>query len=151
MRKLLFLAVLAVGAYFAYTEGLPRYRAHQESQEAEREADTEAAQARTCILAADGLARDLLPEIRQFAQPSANTSAWSTLMLQMSGQLSAADANCRCATDACASAGAALLEMRRLLNQVDSTVRGLSSTMPNLPRAQERIDRLLDRARSEAG
>jgi len=151
MRGLIKLAILAAVAYFGYTELLPRYRAHQQSQVVQEEADQDAQQAHHCISVAESVSSDFAGEIRQFARPPVDAGMWSTFMLRTGGQLSSADSACRCPHEACISAAAALLEQRRLLNQFDAMVRGTSTGISNPATSLERINNLLARARSEAG
>lgn len=151
MRGLIKLAILAAVAYFAYTELLPRYRAHQESRAAHEEADQDRQQARHCVSLAESVCRDFGGEIRRFARPPVDAGMWSTFMIQTSSQLSRADSACRCPHRACTSAAAALLEQRRLLNQFNAMVRGTNTGISNPAVSLERINNLLARARSEAG
>ena len=95
MRGLIKLAILAAVAYFAYTELLPRYRAHQESRAAHEEADQDRQQARHCVSLAESVCRDFAGEIRRFARPPVDAGMWSTFMIQTSSQLSRADSACR--------------------------------------------------------
>ncbi|MFQ5524648.1 MAG: hypothetical protein ACE5GX_00170 [Thermoanaerobaculia bacterium] len=151
MRRFLTLVVLAVIAYYGYTELLPRYQAYQDRQEAEERADDQAGEARICVAAADSLNQDLGRGLRQFSRPPVDTGSWSTFMIQMASQLSSADSACNCPAEACRSAAAAVLEMRRLLNRFDAMARGRTAGISNPATAQERIERLLARARNEAG
>ena len=151
MRGLIKLAILAAVAYFGYTELLPRYRAHQESQTADEEANEDAQQALHCVSTAESVASDFALEIRRFARPPVDAGTWSIFMIRTSGRLSSADSACRCPHEACISAAAALLEQRRLLNQFDAMVRGTSTGISNPAVSLERINNLLARARSEAG
>ncbi len=151
MRGLIKLAILAAVVYFGYTQLLPRYRAHRESQAAHEEADQDNQQAHHCVSVAESVSSDFAGEIRQFARPPVDAGMWSTFMIQTSGQLSSADSACRCPHEACTSAAAALLEQRRLLNRFDAMVRGTSTGISNPAVSLERINNLLARARSEAG
>ena len=151
MGGLIKLAILAAVVYFGYTQLLPRYRAHRESQAAHEEADQVGQQAHHCVSVAESVSSDFAGEIRQFARPPVDAGMWSTFMIQTSGQLSSADSACRCPHEACTSAAAALLEQRRLLNRFDAMVRGTSTGISNPAVSLERINNLLARARSEAG
>ncbi len=151
MGRLLAVVILAVAGYYAYTELLPRYSAHKQSREADVKAQNDQAQARVCIAAAESLDRDLRREALRLSQPEPQTGTWSTLMIQMSGDLSSADSACTCPTEACISVAGALLEMRRLLGRLDAVARGKAAELTGLAAAQGRIDGLLKRARSEAG
>ncbi|MCH7664994.1 MAG: hypothetical protein IH936_03565 [Acidobacteria bacterium] len=151
MGGLIKLAILAAVVYFGYTQLLPRYRAHRESQAAHEEADQDSQQAHHCVSVAESVSSDFAGEIRQFSRPPVDAGMWSTFMIQTSGQLSSADSACRCPHEACTSAAAALLEQRRLLNRFDAMVRGTSTGISNPAVSLERINNLLARARSEAG
>lgn len=151
MRRLLTFAILAALAYYGYTELLPKYRSHQQSQAAEERAGQETQEARHCISVAESAHSDFTRGMRQFARPPVDAGLWSTFMIRTSGELASADSACRCLHEACITASAALLEQRALLNRFDAMVRGTSTGVSNLAVSQERINNLLARARSEAG
>lgn len=151
MRNLLVLAILVVAGYYAYTELLPRYEAHKVSREAGAQAQDDNARARICIAAAESFRRDLGREANRLSRPGAETGTWSTLMVQLSGDLSGADSACNCPTEACVSAAGALFEMRRLLGRLDAVARRKAESLIGHSGALQRVDGLLARARSEAG
>jgi hypothetical protein len=150
MRRFVTLAILAAAAYYGYTELLPKYRSHQQSQAAEEQAGQDTQQALHCVTVAESANSDFARGMRQFTQPPVDTGLWSTFMIQTGGQLSSADSACRCPHEACLTATAALLEQRSLLNQFDNMIRGTSAGISNPATSLERIHNLLARARSEA-
>lgn len=150
MRSFIHLAVLVAIAYLGYTQLWPWWRSHEESQAAEHREEPSTSGARECISEAEAVTRDFAEEIRQFPAPPIDAALWSSFMVQTSSRLSAADAICRCAGEACLSAATALFEQRKLLNQFDGIVRGTSTGVANPAAALERIESLLSRARTEA-
>lgn len=148
MKNLIILAVLAAVAYYGYTTWLPERQAKQAAEAAATEQNQ---QALYCVGAAESANREFANQIRTLGQPPIDPAAWSTVMVRLSGDLSSADNACACPAPACSSAAAALLEMRRRLNQLDALMRGKPGGSSNPATAQERINSLLERARREAG
>ena len=151
MRRLLWIAILVVAGYFAYTELLPRYRAFESQREAAARDDEETAAARACVEAAEAVHRDFGPALGRYARRPTDAGGLSTFLIQLSGSLSSADSACSCPGEACLSARAAMLEMRKLLESVDARVRSKVSGSADPAQVEDRIERLLARARAEAG
>ena len=143
MRGLLKLVVVAVIAYFAYTEGLPLLKQKLEPTPA---AAVESERAGRCVSRARDASRVLADHLRQFAQPPVDPGAWAAALVHTAGELSTADGACRCSEPACRPASRALAEMRKLLDQFDRAVRGDGSGFGNPAAYREEIDRLLDNA-----
>ena len=148
MRNLIVLAALAALVYYGYTRWLPERKA---KEAAEAAASEENQQALRCVALAEDANRSFASEVRTLGRPPVDQRIWATVLVRLSGDLSSADGACNCPSPACASAAAALLEMRRRLNQLDALVKGRPGGTSNPARAQERIDSLLARARREAG
>lgn len=146
MRGFGLLLVLVGVAYLAYTQGLPRLR------EMKAEDDAAAAvtdQSRRCVAGARAVSRGFASDIGQFSRPPIETDVWASFLIQTGGELSSADSVCSCPTDACDSASAALLELRRLLNSLDAFVRSQGPPVIDAANRLEGVDRLLSRAEGQ--
>ena len=146
MKRLLFWGIVAAAVYFGYNEvWLPK----QQQKEQQAVAAAENAEARACVTAAVHANDTFLSEVRQLARPPVDSGVWSLVMVRISSQLSEGDGACGCAGEACRSAAAALYEIRQLVNQFDRYARARSQTMFNPASSQERIENLLEDARSK--
>ncbi len=151
MGRIVTLIVVLAVVYFAYTQGLPvlKQRLGLEPQE-DVGGSIPVGEAR-CVETAGRANRTLGQQVRQFARPPADSEMWSISYQQITGDIGAAEAACAgCLSEACRKATAAVSEMRSLAMQIDDTVRGDLGGMSNPATKQERINRLLDEARSLA-
>ena len=145
MRQFFILLILVGAGYLIYTQGLPKWEAHKQAKEG---ATAEADQSRDCVNRAEGVTREFSSQIRQFAQPPVDQDLWASMLINISGQLSAADTACSCLSDACDSAAAALLDLRGLVNDLDGFVRGTGPPVLDAASTLEGIGRHLVSARA---
>ena len=143
MRGLAILVVIAGAAYLLYTQGLPTWREHQAAKEA---VVAEGQRAGECVRLAKAASASFGSEIRQFSQPPIDQGLWANFLLQIGGDLSTADNVCSCPAEACASASAALLELRGLVNDLNTFVRTAGPPVMNGANRLETVERMLDRA-----
>lgn len=151
MGKLLTLAVVIVVVYFVYTQGLPWIEERLDGPGAASTAVGEEGSpgGSGCIDAAEGANRVLHGELVRFGRPPIDPNAWSMAYQSISRAISTAEVDCSsCFGQACRSAQEALAEMRGLALQFDDAARGEAHGWSNPASAQERIDSLLDQARS---
>lgn len=150
MRALIRLAVVIAVAWLGYTQAWPRYEEFRRARSADESADESVRLSLACLSVAESATNDFTREVVQFTRPPVDPALWSTFLIRASSRLGAADSTCRCPSESCISARAALLEQRKLLNHFDATLRGTNSAPVDLSTAVKRIDRLLARAREEA-
>ena len=148
MRSLAILAILAGVAYLVYTQALPKY---QERKEAEQAVDAEIEKSRQCIRLAKSANESFGTEIRQFSQPPIDQGLWANFLLRISGDLSAADRACSCPSEACLSATAALLELREVVNDLNTFIRTASQPVTDAASRLDTVGRLLDQAAKQQG
>jgi hypothetical protein len=146
MRGLGLLLVLVGVAYLVYTQGLPKLREVKAKDDA---ASAATDQARQCVAGARAVSRSFASDLGQFSRPPVDTDVWASFLVQTGGELSSADSACSCPVDACNSAGAALLELRRLLNSLDAFVRSQGPPVMDAANRFEEVDRLLARAEGQ--
>ncbi|HEV7767401.1 MAG TPA: hypothetical protein VGQ76_20540 [Thermoanaerobaculia bacterium] len=84
--------------------------------------------------------------LAQFVNPPYDLSAWSSFKSGVESQISTAEARCTCANESCTRVHDAMRELRGLVSDMDSAIRGGSSPGGIVAR-QERIDVLIDEAR----
>ena len=148
MRGLAILLILAGVGYLVYTQGMPRL---EERRQAEAVEASEAERSLSCVGRARAVNSAFARDIRQFGQPPIDGSLWASFMLQVSGELTSADSACSCSAEACASASAALLELRGLVNDLNSFIRSAGPPVTDAASRLETVERLLDRAQRQAG
>ena len=146
VRQLMILLILVGVGYLVYTQGLPKWEARKQAKES---ATAEADQARACVNRAEAVTREFSSQIGQFAQPPVNQDLWASMLITISGQMSSADSACSCSADACKTAAAALLDLRRLVNDLDGFVRGAGPPVLDAASTLERINRYLVSARAK--
>ena len=144
MARWIVLIALIVGVYYAYTELLPKYESRKA---AEADDETLRQLSATCVSAAEGANEALAAEAGGFREVAGNRTLWTSTMVRMAGAIADAERACRCETRSCESAAAALLQERRLLEQLDRAVRGDSSGLEGAEDRQQMIKRLLADAR----
>lgn len=86
--------------------------------------------------------------VARFMNPPVDASAWSSFRSNVEGAISSAENGCGCSEESCAKAKEAMSELGRLVNDMDAAVRSNGPPTVDLVRAQEKIDNLLDEARS---
>ena len=84
----------------------------------------------------------------RFAGPPYDVEAWSSFARDVKQHISEAEAACNCESESCIKARGAMSEMRTLVSEVDSAVRGGSPVSSDLVRRQEAIDTAIDDARA---
>ena len=149
--RLVQLIVLGIVAYYGYTVGLPWAKERFNLRSEPTEEDRAAEEAFFCVSQGDRANDQLVSEVRQIIRPPVDQAVWSTVLIQVGGSISAAETACSCSGEACARVGEAMYELRQLLTLFDDMVGGRSQSFGNPAVRQERVDRLLNEARSLAG
>lgn len=147
MRQLLVLLVIIGVGYLIYTQGLPKWEAQKAAEAADR---AEADRSVECVNSAQEVVRDFTSGMRQFSTPPVDRTMWGSMLLQVGGSLSSAESACSCPTPACDKGGAALHQLRGLLNDLDRFVRDAGPPVLDAPSRIDSINRLLVSARTAA-
>ncbi len=147
------LIVIGILGYFVVTQGLPMIK--EKFGDRPRGAMTESASEAglsACIGAAEQANSTLSGQIRQFSRPPIDSQAWGFAFTEISRDIGAAEIQCgSCFSESCAAAGSAVAEMRAMALQFDGMASGNSRGFSNPASRQERIDGLLQQARSLSG
>jgi len=86
--------------------------------------------------------------VARFMNPPVDASAWSSFRSDVEGAISSARNGCGCSEESCSKAKEAMSELSSLVNNMDAAVRSGGPPTVDIVRAQEKIDGLLDEARS---
>jgi hypothetical protein len=86
--------------------------------------------------------------IARFMNPPVDASAWSSFRSDVNGAISSARNGCGCPEESCRKAKEAMSDLSSLVNDMDAAVRSGGPPTVDVVRAQERIDSLLDEART---
>lgn len=141
------LAILAVVVFCGYKYGLPWAKEKNllpgSGSSSPRESrDTgclELAEAASSVWA-DGFTR--------FMNPPIDASAWGDFRSEVNGAISSARSGCGCPEESCGKAKEAMLELSSMISGMDAAVRSGGPPAIDLVRSQERVDSLLDEART---
>lgn len=148
LARLLALAILAIVAYYALTQGVPWLKQEMAGQ---AEVGPDASESELCVFQASTAAEAVGDELLPNARPPVDTTTWGSLLVRVAGSLATAENACACPTAACASASDAIRELRALFDQADEMARGNPMGIGNPARRMERAYELLDRARDQVG
>ncbi|MBI2212926.1 MAG: hypothetical protein HYU52_04705 [Acidobacteria bacterium] len=83
-----------------------------------------------------------------FMNPPVDASAWSDFRSSVEREISSARQGCGCPEESCRKAKEALSELSDLVRNMDAAVRSSGPPTIDIVRAQERIDTLLNEART---
>lgn len=150
MARIVQLVVILVLVYFAVTVGWPWLHRHLDRLGADgATAAAGASPAAHCVDLASRANDTFGRGITRFANPPYDSADWMRFGGEVQNRMREAEAACVCADDACRDAGQAMSELGNLVQQMDGMVRGSADTVVNPAFTQERIDDLLNQARSE--
>jgi hypothetical protein len=133
--------VLIAVLYVAWKYGLP-WLQHQGSGGS----STHAAATSGCPSAAARASETWGSGLHAFVNPPYDLNAWSAFHDSVEGKISAAESECSCSGDSCAKARAAMSDLRSLLSDLDTAIRGGTAPPSDLPQRQEAIDKQIDEA-----
>ena len=150
MGQLLSLAVVIVVVYFMYTQALPWIEERFDEPTSGASAESGPSLGGSgCVDAAEGASQTLSGELVRFSRPPIDPDTWAMSYQTIARAISTAEVDCSgCFSASCRSAQSALSEMRGLAQQFDNAARGEAHGWSNPASAQERINSLLDQARS---
>lgn len=143
------LALLAVVAYFAYTEALPWMQQNLRWKGVPGSLAKGGGKGSECVRLAAAASASFGNGLRDFAPPY-DLHAWDSFMVTMEERRSQAESGCRCSLQSCDLGTEALEKLGELIDELDLTVRSQIRTVPNPARRQGEIDALLDEARALA-
>lgn len=152
MGRILSLAIVAFLIYIVLTQGLPWLKGQLGAESGGEASGGGGEREYRCVETAWQANETLISQIRSFSRPPVDAEMWGVAFAEVMRDIGTAEVECgTCLTAACGKAGTAAAELRDLAMQFDGVVRGDASGWSNPARQQERINQLLDDARTLAG
>lgn len=84
--------------------------------------------------------------LHSFVNPPYDLNAWSSFHDSVESKISSAESECSCGSESCEKAKAAMRDLRSLLSDLDSAIRGGSAPPSDLVQRQEAVDKQIDEA-----
>ena len=140
------LVILAVIVFAGYKFGLPWAKEKNllpgsgSSPRAERDAG--------CLELAESASGVWAGGFSRFMNPPVDPAAWGEFRSEVDGAISRAKSGCGCPEESCGKAKDAMSALGRLVSEMDAAVRTGGPPSSDVVRAQERVDTLLDEART---
>ncbi len=100
----------------------------------------------SCVMAAE-TASERWGGVTRFGNPPYDMSAWDSFRADVNDQVRAAEQKCSCSLESCTKARMALSELRSLLSETDSMIRGNSPPPAGIVQRQEQIDETINAAK----
>lgn len=142
MSRLVKLIVVIVILFFVWKYGLPWLQRQQSGGSS----STHAAATSGCPGAAARASETWGSGLHSFVNPPYDLNAWSTFHDSVESKISAAESECSCSGASCEKAHAAMRDLRSLLSDLDSAIRGGTAPPSDLAQRQEAIDKQIDEA-----
>lgn len=103
-----------------------------------------------CVAAAESASNAWGSGVGSFANPPYDTAAWSSFENDIYSKISAAESQCTCSDKSCTTVRSAMTDLRGLISEMGTSIRGGSPPPGNLVQRQESIDNRLTEARASA-
>ena len=134
--------IAAVVLVLLWKFGVPWWKEHMGSstQSTAKSSDN------SCVAAAQTASERWGSGVTRF-NPPYDVSAWETFRSDVDDRIRTAERKCSCALESCTKTRQALSELRSLLSETDSMVRGNSEPPAGLVQRQEQIDETINAAR----
>ncbi len=144
------LVIAAVVILFLWKQGLPWLARHQAQSNPEAARPSGTSSATNCVFEARAASDLWSGSIGRFTNPPYDMQAWNNLMSQVQGRIGRAEQKCSCDDDACKPGRQAMDDLRSVVNEMDSAIRGNAAPPLDIVQRQERIDNALDEATAAA-
>jgi hypothetical protein len=99
-----------------------------------------------CLKRAEAASEVWGRSLGRFANPPYDISAWSSFRGQVDEKIEAAMSDCNCSGESCQKATAAMRDLRSLVSEMDSAIRGGSAPPDDAVQRQEQIDNQINEA-----
>ena len=139
MKSLVKLAIVVAIAWMGWN--------WYQKQERSRPATAGAAED-ACPAAAESASNDWGGGIGRFANPPYDLAAWDEFRSRVERQIRDAEGKCSCASDSCTNVKAAMSELRALVRDLDTSIRGGAPPPSDIVQRQESIDNAISAARA---
>lgn len=142
------LVILAVVVYGGYKYGLPWAKEKKLLPSFGGSTSSRTTQDEGCLGLALTASNVWSGGVGSFMSPPVDSGAWSNFRSDVEGAISTARDGCGCPEESCRKAKEAMSELTGLVRDMDAAVRGSGPLGLDVVRTQERIDSLLDEART---
>ena len=145
-RALKWIIILAV-VYAIWKYGIPWIK--NEANSMGRSSNLSSASGNSpCVSAAENASSTWGGGIGRYVNPPYDLNAWSSFKGNVDGKISNAESECSCSEESCRTARAAMSDLRGLVADLDSAIRGGASPGQDIVQRQEAIDNKINDARA---
>lgn len=146
MKTLVTWAIVIAIIVLVWTKALPWWKEHHSSSSA-AQSDSPA---KICTAAASAAGDTWGSGVGRFANPPLDAAAWDEFRSRVDREARRAQERCLCADPACSTAKNAMADLRGLVSEMDSALRGGLPPPSDLVQRQEAIDNAINSARDAA-
>lgn len=144
------LVILAAAGALFFFKGVPWFKENFRRSPAKETSGKVGIFGSSCVASGERVSESFGSRLGGFVNASADLSAWTEFRTGIEGQIGEAQAACSCSLESCSKTKEALNELRSVVGQLDSAIRGASSPGTGLVMQQEKIDNLLEEAKDLA-
>lgn len=145
-NRIVQLIIVAAVIWFVVTKGLPWWKSHQGSSSSSaaglNSTDT------TCVSNAEAASESWGSGISRYANPPYDLNAWDGFRGDVERKIRAAESKCSCSSDSCTKVRQAMAELRGVIAESDSAIKGNGAPPSDMVQRQELIDNAINEARS---
>ena len=145
MKRLVQLVVVVVIALLIWKKGVPWFETHFSGKSAALE--TSDAAGGSCVELAEHASEVWGSGIGHFANPPYDLGAWGEFRSRVDVAIAKAEANCNCDNDSCTKPKQAISDLRKLVNDLDGSIRNGTEPPGDIVQRQEQIDNAINAAR----
>ena len=146
MKTLITWVIVIAIIVLLWTKGMPWWKEHHGSSSASPAAAPGADCASAAVAAGDTWGSG----VGRFANPPYDTTAWEDFRSRVEQQARRAEEKCLCAESSCSTAKGAMRDLRSLVAEMDSALRGGLPPPSDPVQRQEAIDNAINSARDLA-
>jgi hypothetical protein len=146
MKTLVTWVIVIAIIVFVWTKGIPWWKEHHQTAATSGGSSPAA----DCASAAAAAGDTWGSGVGRFANPPYDTGAWEEFRSRVETQARRAEEKCLCAENSCTTAKNAMRDLRSLVAEMDSSLRGGLPPPSDLVQRQEAIDNAINSARDMA-
>lgn len=145
MRNILKLVVIVALAVVVWKKGIPWFQEHFSKSGGDTK--TTASAGGSCIELAEHASETWGSGIGRFANPPYDLDAWGQFRTRVDAGIARAESECNCSDDSCVKSKQAMGDLRTLVSELDSSIRGGTPPPGDIVQRQEQIDNTINAAR----
>ena len=143
MKTLVTWVIVIAIIVLVWTKGIPWWKEHHGTSST---SSATASPGADCASAAAAAGETWGSGVGRFANPPYDTSAWEDFRSRVETQARRAEEKCLCADSSCSTAKGAMRDLRSLIAEMDSSLRGGLPPPSDLVQRQEAIDNAISSA-----